>query len=283
MPNSFQKKQVVPYIFNAEKTYKACVEWIKKWFEKNANQNTKAVIGISGGKDSAVTAKLLVDALGKERVIGVMLPNGEQKDISDSQAVCDFLDIQHFTINIKDAYAGLTQEMQYYLPENQYNYQNYSTNTPARLRMTTLYGIAAVLGNAMVANTCNLSEDIMGYSTFYGDSAGSFAPISKLTTDEVVAIGDFAGLPHEITHKAPSDGMCGKTDEDNLGWTYHEVNELIRENKKGSHYEKIIERWKKNKFKLEILQLPCFVPDLPLLIEDYPWPANAASNEGKNE
>ena len=163
--------------------------------------------------------------------------------------------------------TGLTDEIQQYLPASDFSYENYRTNTPARIRMTTLYGIGAILGNAMVANTCNLSEDVMGYSTFYGDSAGSFAPICKLTTDEVVALGDFAGLPKEITHKAPSDGMCGKTDEDNLGWTYHEVNELIRENKKGKHYEKIIERWKKNKFKLDIIRLPCFIPELPVNTE----------------
>ena len=252
------------YTFDAGQVYKACIEWIQGWFSANANSKTIAVIGISGGKDSALTAKLLTDSLGKDRVVGVMLPNGEQKDIADSQKVCSFLGIKNYTININNAYNGLTDELQKYLPADDYSYANYKTNTPARLRMTTLYGIAAILGNAMVANTCNLSEDVMGYSTFYGDSAGSFAPISKLTTDEVVALGDYAGMPKEIMHKAPSDGMCGKTDEESLGWTYHEVNELIRENKKGPHYEDIIERWKKNKFKLDIIQLPCFVPELTL-------------------
>jgi NAD+ synthase len=226
-----------------------------------------AVIGISGGKDSAVTAKLLVDALGKDRVFGVLLPNGEQKDISDSQKVVDFLQIKNITVNIQNAYKGLTNELETHLPQASYSYQNYSTNTPARIRMTTLYGIAALLGNAMVANTCNLSEDIMGYSTFYGDSAGSFAPVSKLTTDEVVAMGDYAGLPHEITHKAPSDGMCGKTDEDNLGFTYHEVNELARKNIKGENSEKIIAKYKANLFKVKIIDLPCYRPDLPLFLE----------------
>lgn len=255
------------YNFDAESIYKSCVEWIKNWFSVNAKNDAMAVIGISGGKDSALTAKLLTDALGKERVFGVMLPNGIQSDIEDSRRVCDFLGIKHATINIEDAYKGLTDRIQEKFSEENFSYANYKTNTPARLRMTTLYGIASLLGNAMVANTCNLSEDAMGYSTFYGDSAGSFAPISKLTTDEVVALGDYSGLPKEIVHKAPSDGMCGKTDEDNLGWTYHEVNELIRENKKGIHYEKIIERWKKNKFKLDIIQLPCFIPDLPVYLE----------------
>ncbi|MCR4579966.1 MAG: NAD(+) synthase [Treponema sp.] len=257
------------YNFNVQDTYKACLQWIRDWFSKELNEDTMAVIGISGGKDSALTAKLLVDALGKERVFGVLLPNGEQKDISDSQKVCSFLGIRNITINIKKSYEGLTEEIENFFNSATSNYSNYKSNTPARLRMTSLYGIAAVLGNAVVANTCNLSEDVMGYSTFYGDSAGSFAPLSKLTTEEVVAMGDYAGLPKEIVHKAPSDGMCGKTDEDNMGWTYHEVNQVIRENKKGPNYEKIIERWKKNKFKIEIIQLPHYDPELPVCIEGY--------------
>ncbi len=258
------------YSFNVQDCYKACVEWIRDWFSKNPGEKATAVIGISGGKDSALTAKLLLDALGRDQVFGLLLPNGEQKDISDSQRLCDFLKINHATLNIQKAYQGLTEEIENILSPSNYSYANYKSNTPARLRMTSLYGIAALLGNAVVANTCNLSEDIMGYSTFYGDSAGSFSPLCKLTTDEVVALGDYAGLPKEIVHKAPSDGMCGMTDEENLGWTYHEVNELIRENKKGPHYEKIIERWKKNKFKIDIIRLPCFDPKLPIFIEDYP-------------
>ncbi|MCQ2591348.1 MAG: NAD(+) synthase [Treponema sp.] len=255
------------YIFNVEETAKEVIQWIKDWFAANGNEQTKAVIGISGGKDSSVVAKLLCEALGKERVVGVMMPNGVQKDISDSQKLCEILGIQTFTINIQDAYKGLTQEISSKLPESDFSYSVYNTNTPARLRMTTLYGISAIIGNSMVANTCNLSEDVMGYSTFYGDSAGSFSPICKLTTEEVVAIGDFLGLPESLTHKAPSDGMCGKTDEDNLGWTYHEVNEVVRKNIKGEHYEKIVQRWKRNKFKIEIIQLPCYQPDLPFYLE----------------
>lgn len=258
------------YQFDVKKITDDCIEWLRSWFLSNGNSQTKAVIGISGGKDSALTAKLLVEALGKEKVFGVLMPNGIQKDISDSQKVCEVLGIKNITIDISDAYVGLTKNIKSFLPENDFSYSNYSTNTPARLRMTTLYGISAVIGNSMVANTCNLSEDAMGYSTLYGDAAGSFAPISKLTTDEVVAMGDFLGMPKEIMHKAPSDGMCGKTDEDNLGWTYHEVNELIRQNIKGSHYEKIIERWNKNKFKLQLIQLPCYMPDLPINLSDFP-------------
>ena len=258
------------YQFDVEKTSEECIKWIQQWFSENANEKTKVVIGISGGKDSALTAMLLCKALGRERVIGIMLPNGIQKDISDSIKVCEFLQIEHHTIDINNAYKGLTEEIKKDFTETEFSYQNYSTNTPARLRMTTLYGISAIIGNSMVVNTCNLSEDAMGYSTLYGDSAGSFAPLSKLTTDEIVAMGDFLGMPQEIMHKAPSDGMCGKTDEDNLGWTYHEVNELIRENKKGPHYEQIIDRYDRNKFKIQIIDLPCYKPNLPINLSDYP-------------
>ena len=193
------------YQFDVQKITEDCIEWLRSWFLSNGNSQTKAVIGISGGKDSALTAKLLVEALGKEKVFGVLMPNGIQKDISDSQKVCEVLGIKNITIDISDAYVGLTKNIKSFLPENDFSYSNYSTNTPARLRMTTLYGISAVIGNSMVANTCNLSEDAMGYSTLYGDAAGSFAPISKLTTDEVVAMGDFLGICLLYTSPSPRD------------------------------------------------------------------------------
>ena len=173
--------RIMSYQFDVQKITDDCIEWLRSWFSSNGNSQTKAVIGISGGKDSALTAKLLVEALGKEKVFGVLMPNGIQKDISDSQKVCEVLGIKNITIDISDAYVGLTKNIKSFLPENDFSYSNYSTNTPARLRMTTLYGISAIIGNSMVANTCNLSEDAMGYSTLYGDAAGSFAPISKLT------------------------------------------------------------------------------------------------------
>ncbi|MCR4822589.1 MAG: NAD(+) synthase, partial [Treponema sp.] len=227
---------------------------------------------------------LMVKALGKDRVIGVMMPNGEQKDISDSQTLVSHLGIKNFTVNIAKAYAGLQAAFQdagimedslsgesslseVALQTNDSFSSVFKTNTPARLRMTSLYGLAAQIGNCRVVNTCNLSEDLVGYSTFYGDAAGDFAPINKLTTEEVVAIGDYLGLPSSLTHKAPSDGMCGKTDEDNLGFTYHEVNELARKNIKGENAEKILSKYKANLFKVKIIALPCYRPDLPLFLE----------------
>lgn len=260
------------YNFDVAKITDEVVAWIQKWISENGNERTKVIVGVSGGKDSSVVSALLVKALGKERVIGVMMPNGEQKDISDSRTVVSHLGIQNFTVNIAKAYEEIQSafiDSEVVAGEkNKLTNDSFSsifkTNTPARLRMVTLYGIAAQIGNCRVVNTCNLSEDLVGYSTFYGDAAGDFAPINKLTTEEVVAIGDYLGLPRSLTHKAPSDGMCGKTDEDNLGFTYHEVNMLARKNERGENAEKIIAKYKANLFKVKIINLPCYCPDLPL-------------------
>lgn len=247
-------------MFDVEKITAACIAWIQEWFRKNGNAETKAIIGISGGKDSTVVAGLLVKALGADRVIGVLMPNGVQADIEDSKRVVSHLGIKHYIININDAYKGLTKALNESGLEET---PQYISNTPARLRMTTLYGIGAMIGNCRVANTCNRSEDVQGYSTHYGDSAGDFAPVCRLTTEEVVAMGDYIGMPNDLTHKVPSDGMCGKTDEDNLGWKYSEINRIIRFNEHTEHYDAIVNRYKWNKFKLEIVRLPAFEPGLP--------------------
>ena len=277
------------YNFDVAKITEEVIEWIQKWISENGNERTKVIVGISGGKDSSVVSALMVKALGKDRVVGVMMPNGEQKDIADSRTLVSHLGIKNFTVNISKAYEGIqrafaesgvieieenaqsdkkqqTNDSSCFLSNDSFS-PVFKTNTPARLRMVTLYGIGAQIGNCRVANTCNLSEDLVGYSTFYGDAAGDFAPINKLTTEEVVEIGDYLGLPRSLTHKAPSDGMCGKTDEDNLGFTYHEVNEIARQNKKGENYEKIIGKYKTNLFKVKIISLPCYKPNLPLFLE----------------
>ncbi|MBO7160460.1 MAG: NAD(+) synthase [Paludibacteraceae bacterium] len=251
-----------PYVFNTAEITQACIAWIRHWMQHNGNDNTKVIIGISGGKDSTVVAALCAKALGKERVLGVMMPNKVQPDIADSEHIIKHLGIPAITVNIHEAYQGITSAITQALPQNQLN-GPYLTNTPARLRMTTLYGVCALVGNARVVNTCNRSEDVQGYSTHYGDSAGDFAPVAKLTTEEVVAIGDYLELPYELTHKAPSDGMCGKTDEDNLGWTYHEINQIIRQNEVGEHYDAIVKRYLAMQFKLRAVQLPAFKPELP--------------------
>ena len=250
--------------FNIVEQTQNCIDWIREWFEKNGDENTKAVIGISGGKDSSVVAALCVEALGKDRVIGVQMPNGVQADISDSDAIIKHLGIKSFCINICNAYSGLTEQMREVAGNGkEFPTYQYKTNTPARLRMVTLYGVAAMVGNCRVANTCNLSEDMVGFSTFYGDSAGDFAPISHLTTEEVVAIGDYLELPKELVHKAPSDGMCGSTDEDKLGFTYHELNEYIRKGEKGENFDKINKLHNQQIYKIRIIQIPYFNPILP--------------------
>jgi len=211
--------------------HKHIVEWIRNsWFGKN--ENIPVVIGISGGKDSTICAALLTEALGANRVIGVMMPNGIQKDIDDSQKVIDFLKIRSLTVNIGEAYKALSDAIDINLGEEDVGVSTqdkplYTTNTPARLRMTTLYGVAAVFGG-VVCNTCNLSEDWIGYSTKWGDAVGDFSLLNCLTKSEVVILGDAMGLPYELVHKVPSDGMCGKTDEDNLGFSYDELDAYIR-------------------------------------------------------
>lgn len=200
------------------------VKWIKDYF--NGNPKGKAIIGISGGKDSTIAAALCVEALGADRVIGVLMPNGYQSDIEDSEEVCELLNIHYLTINIADAYSSIYKEVSD--NTNIYILNNvFRTNTPARLRMTVLYGVAACYPNSRVVNTCNRSEDYVGYSTKFGDAAGDFSPLGKLTVREVLEIGDELSLPKHLVHKAPSDGMCGKTDEDNLGFTYNELDDFL--------------------------------------------------------
>ena len=211
------------------------INWIKDYYKDNPDG--KAIIGISGGKDSTIAAALCVEALGADRVIGVMMPNGVQSDINDSIAVIKLLGIEPLKININQAYEGLIAGMTIGIDEGFAPLDEtfafidsnpmVKTNLPARLRMATLYAVAALYPNSRVVNTCNRSEDYVGYSTKYGDAAGDFSPLGNLTVREVLAIGDELGLPEHLVHKAPSDGMCGKTDEDNLGFTYEQLDDYI--------------------------------------------------------
>lgn len=211
-------------MFNAKKVKDECVKWIREWFATNG-PGCKVTIGISGGKDSSVVAALCTEALGKERVLGVLMPNGAQGDIEDSIALVNHLGISYVTIDISAATRAIKHSVKNVLDDH-WSVQS-SINLPPRVRMTTLYAVSQTV-NGRVANTCNLSEDYVGYSTRWGDAVGDFAPLTHLTSDEVVAIGDALGLPYELTHKVPSDGLCGKTDEDNLGFTYAVLNKYIR-------------------------------------------------------
>ncbi len=211
--------------FDASKEIDRIVAWTQDWFEKNGPK-ANAVIGISGGKDSIIVAALLVKALGKDRVVGVMMPNGEQKDISDSQKLVDFLGIRHYTVNIKEAFEG---EMNALKAAGVEPGKDAIINTPPRLRMATLYAIAQSLPEGgRVANTCNASEDYVGYSTKYGDAAGDFSPCSDFLVCEMLQIGDALGLPTDLIHKTPSDGLSGMSDEDKLGFTYAMLDKYVR-------------------------------------------------------
>ncbi len=217
--------------FNAEAEVKKNIEYLRAFFDKFGD-SSKAVIGISGGKDSTVAAAILKKALGAERVIGVMMPNGEQADISDSIKVCETLGIKNMTINIKDIYEAALST---YSLQDQINITpQLKTNLAPRIRMTTLYAAAqGQNATSFVINTCNRSEDYVGYSTKYGDAAGDISVLQDWLVSEVIEVGDYLGMPQELVHKAPSDGLCGKTDEDNLGFRYADLDAWIRYNEEG--------------------------------------------------
>lgn len=211
-------------LFDTTKEINNVVQWIREWFYNNGPQ-ANAVIGISGGKDSTIIAALLVKALGKDRVIGVMMPNGVQPDISDSEKVIELLGIKGYEVNIYDQYNAEVSALREAGIEPT---KDTLINIGPRLRMTTLYAVAQALPNGgRVCNTCNKSEDYIGYSTKYGDAAGDFSPCADFTVTEMLQIGDALGLPYDLVHKTPSDGLCGKTDEDNLGFTYAELDKYI--------------------------------------------------------
>lgn len=238
--------------FNAKKVKDDIVQWIRDWFEVNGN-GCNAIVGISGGKDSSVVAALCVEALGKDRVIGIMMPNGEQSDIDMARKLVDFLGIRNHTVNIHNA----VESVEWGVLDIGFVSEQTHTNLPARIRMATLYAFAQSL-NGRVANTCNLSEDWVGYATRYGDGAGDFSPLSKMTVGEVKAIGRELGLPDDLVDKVPIDGLCGKTDEDNLGFTYDVLDRYIRtgEIEDVEVKNKIDEMHEKNLFKLQLM--PCF-------------------------
>ena len=243
--------------FDALKVKNDIVKWIQDWFEING-KGCKGVLGISGGKDSSVVAALLVEALGKENVVGVLMPNGEQFDIDVSEALVKHLGIQSYVVNIKEAYDGVLSEL------NKSGIEltpQAVTNLPPRLRMTTVYAVSQCV-NGRVANTCNLSEDWVGYSTRYGDSAGDFSPLAKLTVQEVKEIGRVLGLPDMFVDKVPIDGLCGKTDEDNLGFTYATLDRYIREGicEDEEIKAKIDRMHRINQFKLELMPVFPYEP-----------------------
>ncbi len=230
--------------FHADKQIDNLIDWIKTYFVNNGNPNTKAVIGISGGKDSTVAAALLVKALGPDRVIGVLMPDGKQIDIHNSYEVCEYLGIKYYEVNIDSVCSTLYRAI-----DEAYDFDHcvkdnpaVSTNAPARIRMTTLYTIASLVGGR-VCHTGNASEAEIGYTTKFGDCAGDFSLLQDFTVSEIYEMGDALGLPYYLVHKVPSDGMSGKTDEEKIGLSYEIIDNYIRNRKtpeKMEDYEKLI-------------------------------------------
>ena len=242
--------------FDAKKATDATVKWIREWFEKNG-PGCNAIVGISGGKDSSIAAALCTEALGKERVIGVLMPNGVQSDLDMAKLLVNHLGIRHYIINIKGAFDSIIGE----LKDAGIEVGNDTIiNLPPRIRMSTLYAVGQS-NNGRVTNTCNLSEDWVGYSTRYGDSVGDFSPMSSFTTEEIRAMGRHLGLPAVLIDKVPSDGLSGMSDEDKLGFTYEVLNRYIRtgEIDDPATKERIDYLHEKNLFKLRFMD--CFVYD----------------------
>lgn len=255
------------YTFDVEKVTNECIQWIRNWFEKNG-PGCNAVLGLSGGKDSTIVAALCAKALGLERVIGVAMPDYGQ-GVNDADKIADYLGIKYLNVpidKITDAF-GYTDII--------WSIQS-AQNIPPRVRMTMLYAVSQTY-NGRVANTCNLSEDYVGYATLFGDNAGSFAPLSKLTVTEIYQIGDYLGIPYEWVHKVPDDGLPHSSpDEEKFGFSYAELDRYIREgiepegkcnNSDELKIDKIRRMYENNKFKTEIIQIPCYWPEYGF--EDY--------------
>lgn len=259
--------------FDAERVKNEIVEWIRKWFQENG-PGCNAVIGISGGKDSSVAAALCVEALGKDRVYGIRMPNGFQKDIEDAKNICHFLGIHSFDVDINKAceaiYEGIGCAI-YVMSDLKIDEPSEQTiiNLPPRIRMATLYAISQSL-NGRVVCTDNFSESWVGYSTRWGDNVGDFAPLADLTSDEVVAIGEACGLPDWAIHKTPADGLTGKIDEDNFGFTYATLNKYLRTGycDEPGAFEKISTLHRRNIFKTEPIPRFVYKPGL-VDLEDY--------------
>ena len=254
------------YTFDVEKVTNECIQWIRNWFEKNG-PGCNAVLGLSGGKDSTIVAALCAEALGTDRVIGVALPESTQ-GLNEADKIAEHLGIKFMVLPIGDICSSFDVADNWSVQTKQ--------NIPPRVRMTMLYAVSQTY-NGRVANTCNLSEDYVGYATLFGDNAGSFAPLSKLTVTEIYQIGDYLGLPYEWVHKVPDDGLPHSSpDEEKFGFSYAELDRYIREgvepegkcnNSDELKIDKIRRMYENNKFKTEIIQIPCYWPEYGF--EDY--------------
>ena len=216
---------------NVEKLTNEVIAWIQDWFNNKSGNAKGVILGISGGKDSSIVAALCAKALGKDKVYGVLMPNGEQKDIDDAIEICEFLGIKYRVVNINKVVESIESAIRYSKSYYKNDFVNNflplsihtKTNIPPRVRMTILYAIGQELGYRVVG-TGNFSERFVGYFTKWGDGACDFNPIGSLNTEEIIAVGNYLNLPGHLVNKEPADGLCGKTDEENLGYSYEDVN-----------------------------------------------------------
>lgn len=268
------------YNFTPQLAFANIETHMKTWADLTNAKNF--VVGISGGKDSTVVAMLLCAIFGKERVYGVMMPQGEQSDIQDSIDVCNVLGIRHTTVNISGSVSAITDEIYKNRSKSGiYPTRDMDINLPARIRMSTLHAIGQCV-DGRVINTSNLSEDMVGYATQFGDNAGAYAPLQGLTVTEVIQLGDYLvdlldiedeeysspatnkyiSITYktrmiDLIHKTPVDGLQAQTDEERLGFTYSDLDKFIRFNEGSDEFKEMIrKKYKQNKFKLEIVQMP---------------------------
>lgn len=237
----------------------ACVAWIRDWFAPFGPTST-AVLGMSGGKDSTVAAALCAEALGPERVIGVAMP-ADGQSLNEADEICKYLGIRYYCLPIGRIEAAADELGTILSPEG-FSVQTVQ-NIPPRIRMMMLYAVAQS-NNGFVANTCNLSEDYIGYATLFGDAAGSFSPLGKLVVREVLAIGHALGLPAKWVDKIPDDGLPHSCpDEAKFGFTYATLDRYIREGicEDTEVKAKIDRMHARNLFKTEILHIPSFEPE----------------------
>lgn len=254
-------KNNLKYEFNAKEHLEKCIEWTRQWFEENG-KGCMAVLGMSGGKDSTIAAAIIAKAIGAENVLGVAMPEHKQ-GICEADKICKHLGIKYIKCPIGDACDAISNTV---LDAVKSRTVQTSQNIPPRVRMTMLFAIAQSV-NGRVVNTCNLSEEYIGYSTIFGDNAGSFSPIRNLTVKEILAIGDELGLPKKWVHKTPDDGLPhSKPDEEKFGFSYETLDAWIREGVKPSSeiFNKIMDMHNKNLFKTRMVQIPSYEPNLPI-------------------
>ncbi len=238
-----------------EKTTNKIIEFIRDYYKKN---NLKgAVIGISGGKDSAVVAGLFSKALGSENVIGIWMPcHSKNEDYQNALLVSKTFGFELKEFDLTNIYESYVTQIKDSNDVSDNELVDANINIKPRLRMSTLYYYAAMLsknGTYIVPGTSNKCELYVGYFTKGGDNVSDISVLGDLTVDEVIEIGEYIGVPDKVIHKVPDDGLSGKTDEEKLGVKYSDIAKVINNEKVDSDtYEKIKRLHERNKHKFNI-------------------------------